>query len=274
MNAFHVKDHCMGCGACARDCITETLVMRDGRPVMTDEKRCMRCLHCVSVCPEGAIAIRGFDPADGLPADRRKLAGFSALKRLAGARRSVRSYKRKDVPAGMLQDVLSAADNAPTGVNVRRLWIGLVDSLKVMDAFREAAYARLLQVAESDTRPESPRLNFLIQSAQAWKEKGADAVFRGAPHCLIVGNRNDAPCRDQDPLIYLSYFELLARARGIGTCWCGLLYWTLDLLPDLLKHFGFPDDHTLGYCMLLGMPDVTYPRYLDHEPMPVRRLTW
>ena len=46
----------------------------------------------------------------------------------------------------------------------------------------------------------------------------------------------------------------MAQARGIGTLWCGLLYWCLrDVLPDFLPRLGIPDTHQLGYAMLFRL---------------------
>ena len=90
---------------------------------------------------------------------------------------------------------------------------------------------------------------------------------------MIVANAKNATCVEQDPLIYLSYFELMAQARGIGTLWCGLLYWCLrDVLPDFLPRLGIPDTHQLGYAMLFGYPSINYRRTVETRSALVRPL--
>lgn len=85
----------------------------------------------------------------------------------------------------------------------------------------------------------------------------------------------DAPCREQDSLIYLSYFELMAQSAGLGTVWCGLLYWCLRLvLPELLPRLGIPETHELGYAMLFGSPAVHYMRTAEHGPAEIHRVVW
>lgn len=67
----------------------------------------------------------------------------------------------------------------------------------------------------------------------------------------------------------------MAQARGIGTVWCGLLYWALlYVMPDLLPRLGIPETHTLGYAMLFGPPDVAYRRTVQHDSYPLTRVRW
>ena len=114
--------------------------------------------------------------------------------------------------------------------------------------------------------PHAPRL---------WKEQGIDGIFRGAPHFVLVGNAKDAPCQEQDPLIYLSYMELYAQSLGLGTTWCGLLYWCLQLmLPELLPELGLPETHSFQYAMLLGEPAIRYARTVEYGPATVHRIQW
>lgn len=91
----------------------------------------------------------------------------------------------------------------------------------------------------------------------------------------MVSNNIEASCVDQDPFIFLSYFELLAQSRGIGTVWCGLLYWALkDILPELLPRLGIPEDYRLGYAMLFGYPAFSYYRTVERDPIPVSVADW
>ena len=264
---------CNGCGQCAADCLPRALQLREGKPALVSEETCMDCRHCLAVCPTGALSIHGHGPEESAPLDN--LPAFASLSRLIRGRRSVRRYRRENIPAAALRDVLDASAHAPTGVNARRLWVGIIDDIARMDAFREEVYAAIGSLAARNAVPASPRSAFFIRSTQIWKERREDPIFRGAPHCLFVGNHREAPCRDQDPLIYLSYLELLARSHGMGTCWCGLAYWCMTLvLPEFLPRIGLPESHTLSYVMLLGLPAVHYVRTVERGPATVHNIRW
>ena len=169
----------------------------------------------------------------------------------------------------MLQELLDSAAYAPTGSNAQNLLVSVVDDIAAMDALREAVYLRLDELAETGAMPDCQRRAFFLSAGKLWKAGGWDGIFRSAPHCVIVANAKNATCVEQDPLIYLSYFELMAQARGIGTLWCGLLYWCLrDVLPDFLPRLGIPDTHQLGYAMLFGYPSINYRRGTDSTVDP------
>ncbi len=50
---FLVKDTCISCGKCAKDCMLNNIVMKDGRPVWGSD--CTHCMACICGCPKDAI---------------------------------------------------------------------------------------------------------------------------------------------------------------------------------------------------------------------------
>ena len=256
---------CVSCGACVKDCLHQALRM-DTYPVMVDEGHCIRCQHCLAVCPTGAVSIMGAAVSDCTP-----LAGNipepRQLDTLFKGRRSVRHYKRENVSPGTVRPTrLPAA--------MRRIcWFRLSTTLRrwmpsgrlstcVWTSWRKRVPCRTASAARFSFPPES-------------SGRPGDGTAFSAPHCVIVANAKNATCVEQDPLIYLSYFELMAQARGIGTLWCGLLYWCLrDVLPDFLPRLGIPDTHQLGYAMLFGYPSINYRRTVETRSALVRHIGW
>lgn len=51
---FCAGDECTGCGACARMCPTNSIEMKDNKPVWVN-KVCIHCMACISRCPKQAI---------------------------------------------------------------------------------------------------------------------------------------------------------------------------------------------------------------------------
>ena len=51
--AFYVKENCIGCGKCAKNCPVSGIEMRDGKPHWTGA--CTHCMACICLCGENAI---------------------------------------------------------------------------------------------------------------------------------------------------------------------------------------------------------------------------
>ena len=63
----------------------------------------------------------------------------------------------------------------------------------------------------------------------------------------------------------MTYFEMIAQANGLGTCWCGFLKLAQREVPDLLeKTSGIPRTRPFS-AMLFGYPSVSYRRGVQRE---------
>ncbi len=51
---WNVLENCIGCGLCAKDCPTQAIEIKDGKPVWIKDK-CAMCFRCLHRCPVFAI---------------------------------------------------------------------------------------------------------------------------------------------------------------------------------------------------------------------------
>jgi nitroreductase len=257
-----------------RDCPLSIISLKGDYPVISDEEKCLRCGHCLAVCPQGAISVLGHHPSSSSLLQG-ALPSAPHMETLIKGRRSVRHYKDKDVNPALIRELLDISSHAPTGTNSQKLLITVLDKRESLQAFRSEVYSRLSKLDTLNRLPDDNRANFFRMAVQFWKEEQCDLIFRNAPHLLLVSNATDASCVEQDPVIFLSYFELMAQTKGVGTVWCGLLYWVLkDMLPDLLPRLDIPDSYTLGYAMLFGYPAFSYYRTVERDTASVKIIDW
>jgi Fe-S-cluster-containing hydrogenase component 2 len=265
MVSFKVNEEkCIKCGLCAKDCIVGVIKM-DEYPKITDEAKCMKCQHCFAVCPTGAISILGLDPEKATPL-KDNLPDPKKVETLIKGRRSVRQYKAENLDKETIDSLVKTAWHAPTGTNAEQVNITVINDIEVTNKLRDEVYKRLDELKESGKAPECFEMQYLGWASKMHKEKGIDVIFRGAPHIIIAAAPKKIASPDADCHIYLSSFELLAQAHGIGTLWNGMLKWTFELiLPDLKKRLGIPEDHKIGYTMIFGKPAVKYARTVIKE---------
>ncbi len=141
-------------------------------------------------------------------------------------RRSVRSYKKDDIPEDVLKRVLNAARIAPSGSN-RQPWRFIV----IKDEQRKKKIAELCH-----------NQSFIAQAPVVIAGCGRNIHYnRGewmGDYSVLV-----------DVAIAFDHLTLAARAEGLGTCWIG----SFD--NDAIKNFlGIPADYNVVALTPLGYP--------------------
>jgi ferredoxin/nitroreductase len=267
---FVVKtDRCNRCGECVTDCPAGIISLtEDGLPVIQSEKEplCYRCQHCLAVCPTAAVSILGHDPDKSLPLTDGVVPSLDQAECYVRGRRTVRQYEAGNVDPALIKRLLAALANAPTGVNKQELTITVVDDRAAMHRLRDKLLDGMLAADAEGRLPASAAYLKRIMAP------GSDVYTRGAPHVLVVTAPPEAPCAQEDVILAVAYFELLAQSAGLGTVWWGMLKMTLELLPELKPLLGIPDGHKY-YGMLFGVPAVHYARTVQRDDgAVVRRL--
>jgi ferredoxin/nitroreductase len=266
LNFTVVAEKCIQCDACVRDCPRHIITLIENQPVVVPEKGCLQCQHCLAVCPTGAISIFGLKPEDSFPLTVETLPTFQQMKTLVRGRRSVRQFRNENVSRKLIDELLTDTAHAPTGCNDCDLTFTVVDDRKVLNTLLEQL-VKLLEdkYAAGVTVPE-----FLWSSVEAYRKNGTDEFFRGAPHLLVISAGKKAHTPQEDIVLTLANFELLAQSAGLGTTWCGMLKFSIDVVPEFLANLGLEHDCNF-YAMMFGYPAVHYARTVQRDHAAVLR---
>lgn len=249
------KEKCVKCGLCVRDCSRSVLKTdNDGYP-FTNTEACFSCQHCMAICPVGAISVLGKNPENsfspkGMPKD---------LETLIKMRRSCRNYKEENIDKERMAKLKDILNWVPTGVNYRGLHFTFVENKETMDDIRSKLLNFLKNYAKDHI---GDKLSYIYEESV---KSGKSVVLRNAPHMVVVSVDEHSPCKEIDPIIALSYFELYAQSLGLGTLWCGLGYWTIPHCKSIVDMFNIPENHEIAYVMLFGNPDVHYARSIQPQ---------
>ena len=251
------KEKCIHCGLCIKDCFIVCLGFNEDKiPVYLPgmEQNCAGCQHCMTVCPKGALSFGGIDPDSLL---KTVFADPDDVLGMIKSRRSVRSYKQKDVPAETIEKIKEMLSYPPTGGNLDNLHFTIVGSAEKMDEIRKATYDAFA-VLSSDS-PLYQLKGFVDASVAA----GRDIVYAGAPAmiaCAVHKSMFAPGCDTVDPIIALSYFELYAASLGLGTLWDDFAVTTVNAIPEVYEKLEIPEDYKLAFILPFGEPAVKYPR--------------
>jgi NAD-dependent dihydropyrimidine dehydrogenase PreA subunit/nitroreductase len=259
------RSRCVNCALCVKDCFFGALKTgEDGFPSMVDPEKCMRCQHCLAICPKGAVTFNGKRPEDSLPVEGLAVPSIVQMENYMRVRRSVRRYRDCDVERQVLERIFKALGNSPTGCNARNLKFTCFATRKAMDEFRE----KFIRAIEEHRDGEKLLPRWLAVPAIQMRKGRGDMFFRGASGMVIISSDETAPgvtTPDEDVVIACSYFEMLAQASGLGTCWCGFLKLVQREIPELLvKTLGFRPT-TSFYAVLFGLPAITYQRGVQRD---------
>jgi nitroreductase/ferredoxin len=273
MNLFTIdQKKCKRDGICVQDCPAQVIAMaKKGdfpSPIEDAEEFCINCGHCVAVCPHGAITLSAMPLETCRPLRKDLLPGPEHVRQLLLARRSIRLFKKKPVPHKVLEDLIDVARYAPTGSNKQQVhWLVLTDPAElrrfaglVVDFARE----NLPGLADADMVKRTKRL------ITAW-ESGRDPILRGAPNVVLVHSPSDLPFTEADCVIALTYLELYAYAKGLGTCWGGYFTAAANFYPPLTRALGLPAGHICCGTVMLGYPKFGYER-IPQRDLPL--VTW
>ncbi|HEY3277130.1 MAG TPA: nitroreductase family protein [Syntrophorhabdaceae bacterium] len=262
------EEKCKKDGICAWTCPGGIISMEteNGYPAMVSwgESACTRCGHCVAVCPHGALRHEKIPLAGCPPINEDLLINEAQAVQFLRSRRSIRLYKDRPVEKAAIRELIEAARYAPTGGNTQLVeWQVLTDRAQIHEIARLAAeWLREALNTDSQLTLSAPYLPMIVKS---W-DSGKDSILRNAPVLIAASAPKIAMNGMVDLTLALSYLDLLAPAKGLGTCWAGLLQRALLSSPALKNAAGIPEDHPHHYPMMLGYPAVKYRLLAGRKP--------
>lgn len=255
------RERCHQDGICAEICPAQiiTLDKATDYPALVPggDDRCIRCGHCVAVCPHGALNHAAMAAADCPVIDHQRLPDADQVTLFLRARRSIRRFKAERLNRETLAGLIDAARYAPSGVNrqpVRWLVVQTPQEVHRM-AGLVADWSRHLM---DEGAPMVAALH-LDKMVAAW-DQGQDRICRDAPHLIVAHASQADPTAPAAATIALTYLELAAAALGLGACWAGYFNVAANLWSPLKEALDLPEGHTSFGAMMVGRPQYRYHR--------------
>lgn len=265
-------DRCKRDRICAAECPMMLIGFkdRDAYPaaVLGAEELCIKCGHCVSVCPYEAISLADLEPGDCETVLKDSLPSQIQVEAFLKSRRSIRRFKPQPVDLQTLTHLIDIARFAPTGHNSQTVhWLVIKDPVKVQDLAGLTVEWMKYMI---DKIPEVAASMHMDEIVAVW-DKGVDRICRNAPHIIMAHGPSSIGTTAVSCSIALTYLELAAYSLGLGACWAGYLGSAAASFPPLTQMLKLPEGHKVYGAMMIG-----YPRYSYHRipPRVPARVTW
>lgn len=266
-------DHatCNKDGLCAQACPLGIIDWTHGQqPVagVDAEKLCIRCGHCVAICPSGALHHRDMDPADCPPVHPQWHLSAEQCEHFLRSRRSIRLFKQQPVARQTLTRLIEIARYAPSGINSQGVRWLVIDSRATLHnlAGLVIEWMRWLQT----DMPEMARALHVERAICRWQD-GHDTILRAAPALIVAHAEAANRMAPTTCTIALSYLELAATGLGLGTCWAGYFNAAVNSFPPLRHALNLPASQQCFGAMMVGVPRCRYHRLPTRNPPEI---TW
>ena len=164
-------------------------------------------------------------------------------------RRAVRDYKPDPVPPPALQQLISAANWAPSAMNEQPWHYTVVTDRALMgEISRQAKSAMLTQL---DSMPRSGHFRDLLNDAHY-------NIFYNAPLLIAISAPADRQWCVEDCAMAAQNMMLAALDLGLGSCWIGFAQTWLNTAEGL-RALGLPSSQRVVAPIILGYPKAQSP---------------
>lgn len=246
------EELCIGCEKCAKDCIAYNIEVKDKKACI--KRDCIKCGHCVAICPVGAVSIPEYD-MDDVEVYETETFSMRPEQMLHSIkfRRSIRRYKAEKVKKADLEMLLQAGRYTATAKNNQDCCFVFVQD--ELEEFRSRVWDYIDEIEKKEGAHSPKEFHpYLAFNRRRKKNPKDDYLFRDAPTVLLI-----ASDWELDAGLAAQNVENMAAAMGMGALFNGFLCRIADENRELKRWLGI-EDKTIKACMLLGYPDVSYVR--------------
>jgi len=251
--------------------------------VVAHAERCLRCGHCVALCPVDAVTHDAYPPGTLVKARAAALPTPAALAALFASRRSCRVYQNEPVPRRVIDELAAAALAAyPSGHNMRpvrvavvagaelgRLRAEIIDYYRRLTRYLNNGVVRALYAAVRGRERAAGVFALVGDMARlvAEGDAGRDRLFHGAPALIVLHGPRAAVMPQESIAAAAAQLTLMATVMGLGSCHLGWVTAAAARDRKVRRALGLPAGDDAFAAFVLGYPKYRY-RYAIRRPVP------
>lgn len=246
-------DKCIGCKMCIHDCpeVNISLINNKAKILSLD---CMKCGHCVAICPKKAVSISGYEKdveeiPDNIKIDPEIL--LNALK----FRRTIRNFKQDKVDDNITEKIIEAGKWTPSARNSQDVsYVILRNEMENVEEIAVGMFNKIL-----------PFIRIFSKSARKI-EIDDNFFFKKAPLAILIVSKNKI-----DGSLAASNMALMAESNGLGVLYSGLFSIAANNSRKIRKKLNIKGKNIVT-TLVLGYPNIKYSRGVQKkEPLVIKK---
>jgi nitroreductase len=178
-------------------------------------------------------------------------------------RRSVRMYQDKAVPKDVMDEIINAGNDAPSGSNAQPWRFVVVEDKKVRERLVELSNPLVEKWIEKYANETFKKLRERLSA------KNTDTIYYSAPAIIFVIGKG--PSSPLDCPMVCENMMLAARSLGVGSCWVHFGQLVCDE-PEVMKMLEISDGEKVYGPILLGYPKGDFPKAPPKKEPVVKRI--
>jgi nitroreductase/NAD-dependent dihydropyrimidine dehydrogenase PreA subunit len=267
---FYVDpEKCNRDGICVEACGFKLIERKEADSVPTliagSEALCVRCGHCVAVCPTGALSQSFMGPQDCIEMKGEIPINLEQAEQFLRSRRSIRSYTGEPVERHKLKELIEVSGYAPSARNARPVRFLVIEDKSEVRGLSGLVADWLRATIEK--APALARKSYFGRVVALW-DGGRDPICHNAPHLLIAHADENARLAEVDCVLALDYVGLIAVPLGLGTTWAGFVMAAMTSYPPVMEAVNLPKGHKCFGVMMVGYPKLKFMRMPLRNPPP------
>ncbi len=160
-------------------------------------------------------------------------------------RRSIRDFQQKDVPLGIIKEIIKDSCLAPSASNGQPCNFIVIQNREMMKRISDECKKNLLDDFKKSPGAFSERYETILKDETF-------NIFYNAPSVIYVVGSSDINSIDVDCALAVSYLMFSAANRGLGACWIGFGGNIRD--SKIREEIGLPDNYSIITPLIIGYP--------------------